>query len=223
MRSKQARKRQAWLSTLSILCVLGFGLWLISTLKGCSSDLCINGVCPEKSVESTSQDASTQPEEAQDGLAPRKPAAQLIDNAQWKLVPESKDPFIKYKKSASKCEEAQGRKVEDGVLEIDTDFCNYITLEQPTLTEIRSGELVEFVMWHLELYAQTPGTGYVALMINEEMVWEKSIGIPGKAQYYEPTWSPKTPIPKGAQVVLHLHNHGANTWKFHSLTTGEPF
>lgn len=216
-------KPNSWLPPICTAFALGMGILFFQTLEGCGPVQCINGVCKEAVADSGPKDAAPVIERVQDGIAPRKPAAQLIDNSKWTIVPAAQDPFQKYKKSTSKCEEAQGRKVEDGVLEIDTDFCNYITLQQPSLTEIRAGELIEFVMWHLELYAPTKGTGYVALMINGELVWENKVNIPGKAQFYEPTWSPQAPIPKGATVMIHLHNHGANTWKFHSITTGEPF
>lgn len=208
------------------LLILGSTWWWMTTTGACSRP---TGSCESLCVDDSgsSTDAlsleNSGPEPVQDAIAPRKPAVSLFDHQQWKVVGIENDPYASLKQSKHTCDLATGKKIEEGVLEIDTDFCNFITLEQPSVTEIRAGEMVEFVMWHLELFASTPGEAFVSIRIADQVIWEKTIPVPFRAEIYQPQWTPAQPIPKGSRIVFHLHNHGANTWKIHSLTTGVPF
>lgn len=154
---------------------------------------------------------------------PRKPAVNMLEHTQWKVVADDQNPYAKQRSSKHICDLSLGKKIEDGVLEINTNYCNFITLEQKAAVEVRAGEQLHFTMWHLDLYAETKGQAYVILTIDGQTIWETTIPIPYKAEFYEAKWSPKAPIPKDARIVFHLRNHGANTWKIHSLTTGVPF
>ena len=185
---------------------------------GCSSNIHSQEPTERQQEPTTLQDAAVVEYPT---TGPRKPALPLIHYKNWKRVPLEKDPYRAYRKTNSRCE-ALGMKFEDDLLELDTRYCNYITLEQHSLTEVREGEALQFVMWHQTLTSSTPGKAYVVITIDGQQIWKKDILIPGKAKAYQPFWTPKKPIPKGARIVFHLHNHGENSWRIHSLTTGQP-
>ena len=146
----------------------------------------------------------------------RKKPSTLIDHSKWKIAVEKDDPFIGHKKPSHKCSEG-AYKIEDGVIEIDTSVCNYITLEQFALTGLCKGEKLHIVLWHLQLFAPVPTKGHAAIAVDGKVIWEKHIPIPGKEEIYEPEWIPNVPIQKGSRISYHIHNHGTNTWKLLTL------
>ena len=153
------------------------------------------------------------------GSGPRCPAVQLLDANAWKRIPSEEDPFLKMKTEHHKCLPL-GTYVENGVFEIDTGLCNFATIVQPLQTEIRQGERLQFTLLHEDLSAPTNATAFVVLSIDGERIWQQEIPIPSEASYYQPLWTAHKEIKKGAKIVFHLHNHGANNWTIHSLTAG---
>ena len=79
---------------------------------------------------------------------------------------------------------------------------------------------MQLTFWHLALYADPPAKGQFALRIDGDPVWQLEVDIPKLEQVYRPAWIASRAYPAGARVQVHVHNHGANTWKLFDLTAG---
>ena len=95
------------------------------------------------------------------------------------------------------------------------------------LLDVRSREEYEAVklpgaeltvsFYHFDLLAPAPATAHVAVWAGEHLMFEREIAIPGKADVYEVELVADFSAPAGTPVMLHLHNHGQNTWTFTSI------
>ena len=97
-------------------------------------------------------------------------------------------------------------------LEVSTATCNYGMFSQPALVDIAAGARLTASVYHFDLVAEEPATAHVALLIDEQVVWEQDIAIPGKANAFMIDLPAPKAWPKGTPVYFHLHNHGQNTW-----------
>jgi hypothetical protein len=145
----------------------------------------------------------------------------LIDHAAWEATPAEEDPLVDHRPPTVDCGIA-GWYVENDELEIDTNFCNYAALRQSSLRAIDACSLLRIEFYHFDLLAPEPAQAHAALLIDGQVVWEKHIDIPGggkafKAAVYEEEFTSPLAAPAGAEVMLHLHNHGQNTWTLLSL------
>ena len=50
-------------------------------------------------------------------------------------------------------------------------------------------------------------------MLDGEPLWDVTVPIPAAAQLYDVTVPMDRDVPAGAEVVVHVHNHGGNTWR----------
>ncbi len=107
--------------------------------------------------------------------------------------------------------------VEDGLLEVRTGDCAYAVVRQANLAEVGVGDRLELLVYHSALTADEEGEGHVALALDGDVVWEKTVGIPSTSQVYATEWSAEAAVAVGADVVLHLHNHGSNAWNLGHL------
>ena len=105
-----------------------------------------------------------------------------------------------------------------GRLEIQTGACNYLFLRQPSLAPIDRGDALEVVVFHDALDAAEPAQGHVALLIEDEVVWEQTVDIPAEAEVLQEQIPIDESWPEGAAIGLHLHNHGYNAWTLAELT-----
>lgn len=147
----------------------------------------------------------------------------LVDNELWAMVPLADDPFAARLPTEVTCG-AGGFSDEDGALEIDTGICNFITLRQTTLLAIEPCDTLRIVAWHLPLYAGKAGAdAYMAVRVGDRNVFEREIPIPPagtKEESFLPIWTATERVPKGTPVLVHVQNHGTNTWKLLSFTIG---
>lgn len=143
---------------------------------------------------------------------------QLIDHAKWEKVSLENDPFAHLKKSGMYCA-PNGTKIEDGVIEFDTNICRFHSVSQPLKHALPKGTQITLLYWHLDLYNESPAKGYVGLAFAQKIVYENEINIPHAADVYEVTLTIKNDLPKGTKTTFHIHNHGANTWKLLSFET----
>jgi hypothetical protein len=68
------------------------------------------------------------------------------------------------------------------------------------------------------LDSATPTEGHLALAIDGELQFEATVAIPHEPSVYDPSWTAPRAYPAGSRITLHLHNHGFNSWRLHSLT-----
>ena len=141
----------------------------------------------------------------------------LVDGVIWEPLPESEDPLPDHRPDEVVCSEAAWYP-ELGGLEVDTALCNYVSLTQPLQESIAVGDGLEVLAWHQSLWAEEAAQAHVAILVNGKILWEQIIDIPGDAAIYDGDWKAETSASAGSPVVLHLHNHGYNSWQFNALT-----
>ena len=146
----------------------------------------------------------------------------LIDQDAWMEVDAGQDPLADHRPEMVDCGLA-GWTIENGEsLEIDTNFCNYLALSQPSLAPIAAGATVELDFYYFDLTAPEPAEAHFAMLVDGQILWETTIAIPGKANVHSESFAAPFAAPEGAEVIIHLHNHGQNTWQFDGLRVWVP-
>ena len=145
----------------------------------------------------------------------------LVDHTRWELVAPEEDPFWNTVVDPILCPEAAYGIEGFGTIsfyEVETTACNYLTVVQPSIEAVEPGDTLKASLWHLPLAALEPAQAKLYVSIASEVLLEKDISIPGKEEVYTPTIVADFSAPAGSPIVFHVHNHGANSWRFHKLT-----
>jgi hypothetical protein len=146
----------------------------------------------------------------------------VIDVAAFEAMNDSDDPFASLAPERIHCPapayvlEADPTGVT--TLEVRTDVCNYLTLQQPSQVPIRRGDTLRLLLWHNTLVTNESAQAYAAVRIGGHIVWSVEVPIPSGAQSYAPEWRAETIVRAGEPVLFHVQNHGANAWRFGELT-----
>lgn len=135
----------------------------------------------------------------------------LVDADGWVAVAASEDPLAEHRPWQVVCPE-QAWGVEFGSLEVDTGACNYLGVEQPLSRDVPADAAIVVNLWHQPLYAEHEAKGHLALLIGDELMWEREVDIPGPAAILRDELRAPRDLSAGERVVFHIHNHGANTW-----------
>lgn len=102
---------------------------------------------------------------------------------------------------------------EDEVVEVSTDTCPWVSLEQPLQRRVRSGTLYGGVVWDL-LYADNPARAVLGVAIDGEVVFEETVPIPtGAGDVPIELQVPR--LEAGTPVLIHVHNHGLNRYEWY--------
>ena len=140
----------------------------------------------------------------------------IAENPLWQLVPASADPFEGTAPAGEDCVEGDGYLAElfgeDMVFSVSTDPCPRLTVEQPLLVNIPKGTWIEGRVWHFELEAESPAAGWVALAIEEELVWSQTVPIPAESGLLMIRWRAAQDHYAGQTIQFHVQNHGKNSW-----------
>ena len=163
-------------------------------------------------AEGTSSDTSDAGVEA---CIPRE-ATDLIALDAWEVVTADADPLADHRPEEVVCP-SPAELLETGVMEIDTEFCNYFSVSQPLLEDVRPCERLQAVFTHEPLTNDEPAEAHVALLIGGELVWEEALRIPQPSNVLSPEWEVTEAIPAGTPIVVHLHNHGVNNYRLLSV------
>ncbi len=135
----------------------------------------------------------------------------LTDNTLWQVSDAEVDPFDDRPETVD-CPPDVGfgteQLLDDLTLAVETDFCNYLTVQQPALVD--SGDSIYVRFWHFGLTGE--GDSHVAIATADGVVWERRIAIPSDAGLIEEEVSLAAPIQAGEPVFFHLHNHGENSY-----------
>lgn len=153
------------------------------------------------------------------GAEPDGVMVDLVAPTAWQPLAAADDPLADHRPPDAACTFGLGWLVEPMGLEVNTATCNYGAFVQPTLHPIARGSRLSLQLYHFDLLAPEPATAHVAVLIGGNMIFEREIAIPGKANVFgdELGLVACFDAPAGAPVVFHLHNHGQNTWTFASL------
>ncbi len=101
---------------------------------------------------------------------------------------------------------------EDGALEVETGYCNFLALAQPSLEDVAAGETLHLVLWHGDLVFEEPATGHASISIDGKLVWEAQVSIPSDADIFDVKFELPFDAPAGSKIEYHVFNHGYNTW-----------
>lgn len=157
------------------------------------------------------------------GCVEPREASTLVDHGAWEL--SSADPWPDHAPDPIECGPLAWSAENSGgepSLEVRTDDCNYLVVEQPTLAELLPGDQLQFRLWHFDLIQFEPATGHAALSIGGVVYVDEEIAIPGEAEMIIREVFVDEEVPAGAPVVFHLHNHGANTWNLVEISGNPP-
>jgi hypothetical protein len=141
----------------------------------------------------------------------------LVAGAGWMGAASAMDPMPEHEDPEAVCG-AGGFREELGGVEVDTGICAYAVLQHPLLESFDPRSAMQINWWHSDLVAAEPATGHLLLTVGEDTLYEAEIDIPGDAAAYLEDFEPGFSAEVGEPVVLHLHNHGYNTWNLFSLT-----
>lgn len=135
----------------------------------------------------------------------------LTESPSWTLVAAEDDPLADHRPADDSCPD-EARILEAGALEVDTELCKYLMVEQPAKQAIRPCAKLELTLLHFELVAPEPAQAHAALLVGDEVVWEHSVSIPAEVDTIVAEIDPQIEAPAGTPIRFHLHNHGYNTW-----------
>ncbi|MCB9699944.1 MAG: hypothetical protein H6738_24365 [Alphaproteobacteria bacterium] len=157
-------------------------------------------------------------------LAPPREREALTDPAAWTLVDAADDPFPDRPEGVTCGSGAWSVEVDgtSSALEIDTTFCDYVVLRQPSLAEVLPGDLVRARITHDALTAEAPAEAHLAVVVGDVTVLDATVPIPDEAGEDLAEVVVDEGCPEGATIWLHLHNHGDNSWALRTLDAGPP-
>jgi len=140
----------------------------------------------------------------------------------WAALPEASDPFPDHRPESVDCDEA-GWHEEDGVLEVETNLCNYASLVQLSQADVLPGDGIELLVYHSALSSvDEPAEAHFAVLLDGTVLWEETIPIPSASEIYTPDLQATAAVVQGTPIVVHLHNHGGNAWKLGHLRRVRP-
>ena len=147
-----------------------------------------------------------------------RPAAveSLVDVEDWQSQDATTDSLAGHRPDTVSCPENAWYE-EDGVLEVETGYCNYLSLRQPSKAGVSKGDNIHLVLWHGQLRFDEPAEAHVAVSIGGKVIWELETGIPDAGAVYDVTIPSTITAPPGEMVEFHLHNHGYNSWTLLTL------
>jgi hypothetical protein len=93
-------------------------------------------------------------------------------------------------------------------------LCNWLTLEQPSLRNIRAGDEVEIRMRHSLLTAPAPdGKARMLFTVGDEVALDYEVDIDNTPPFFpRATWTAPKDYPAGTQLLFHVDNHGSNEY-----------
>lgn len=181
--------------TTAYLLLLSSAALLLTLLAGCDE-----GFAPTRACE-----PEPEPDTALAELTP------LVFADAWTPTRREHDPLVEHRPATVICPgSAWGE--EFGVFEVNTAGCNYLSVEQPLAAAIAVGDPLRVQLWWQTLFASEPAIGHVAVSIDDLVVWEIEVEIPGPADARALSFESPIAAEPGATVGLHVHNHGANSW-----------
>ena len=141
----------------------------------------------------------------------------LIDHEAWQEVAIEDDPLSEHRPELVTCPGAAWG-IEDATLEVDTGLCNYLSLSQPSLGQVHSGEPISLVAWHAQLWDAEAAEAHIAVLFDGTMAWQTTVPIPSDPGVFDLEFAAPVDLAVDAPIQLHLHNHGSNTWNFLELS-----
>lgn len=141
----------------------------------------------------------------------------LAPLTQLTFVAAEDDPLVSHRPEVIDCNTLVGWTIEEGLLEVNTAACNYLSLSEPAFVPAPSGARVTTRISHFDLTAPEPAEAHLALFVKETLLWETRIAVPSSAEVLDVNVELPGDVAKGDPIGFHLHNHGQNTWNIEPL------
>ena len=136
----------------------------------------------------------------------------LMDKSNWsRAAQDTTDPLSSHAPANISCGDNHWYS-EEGALEIETGYCNYLSIKQASRLAIKPGDPLRLVLWHGSLRFDKPAEAHVAITVNQHIVWEHWESIPSEAKIVDLSFPAAFYANPGDEVRFHLHNHGYNSW-----------
>ena len=136
---------------------------------------------------------------------------------EWAPTPYDEDLWALERPKEIECAPQDGWTIEADGVEVDTGACDYLSLSQPLTEPIEAGDPLRLTLWWQNLIATSPSEGHLAVVLDGHLLWEERVTIPGSADARDLELVAPTDAAEGSLITLHLHNHGANSWRFQGL------
>lgn len=150
----------------------------------------------------------------------RQSPVEVIRTNTWSPLATDDDPFaLEFPEAVTACS-SSGIDLTEGLLDVDTGVCGFVSAKNSLVADIRAGETVRLTFWHLSLTAAEPAVGQMRLRVADDTLFSVDVDIPSKEELYQLSTVATKDYPVGSQVFVHIHNHGANTWKVYQMTSG---
>lgn len=146
----------------------------------------------------------------------RSEPSPLLDPEAMRPVSADADPMVQHRPIAVSCSEGAWGP-EAGGFEVQTGVCDYAAFAQPLGVELEPGDRVDIRIWHDTLDAAEAGTGHVAVLLGEHILWEQIVDIPTASAELGAIVEVSNSVPTDTPLGLHLHNHGYNSWRFFAV------
>ena len=91
-------------------------------------------------------------------------------------------------------------------------LCNWLTLAQPSLRDIRAGDEVEIRMRHAQLTSPVGGRARMMFVVGDAVALDYEVPIPNVFEFPSETWIAPKDYPAGTQLLFHVDNHGSNEY-----------
>ena len=147
----------------------------------------------------------------------------LVNGDDWQAVALEDDPFRDLSPAAEPCR-GRSHQQEYGGVEVDTSDCKHVTLSQPISVGMNRGDQLRVIGWHSQLYdpSSESAKGHMVLSIGSEILWAIERVIPGPPTSWDTVVTFPVDAPPGTPLLLHVRNHGGNSWNLYSLTLKQP-
>ena len=98
------------------------------------------------------------------------------------------------------------------VLAVDTERCDWITLELPSLRDVRAGDEIETRTFHFDLDAPVDSEARIGLTLGDQMIFDERVPIPAESGAINATWIATKDFEAGTPMLFHVSNHGDNQY-----------
>jgi len=143
------------------------------------------------------------------GCAPE--TGPLVAMEAFELLPFSEDPIPDRPDDAVPCPR-RATAIEAGALELDSTVCDWITVQAPALIKVREGQDLELFFFHAALAAPEPTEAVMEVRLGDEVIWRQVDPVPSSDAFYDQAIPSPVALSPGDPVIVHVHNHGANTY-----------
>jgi hypothetical protein len=141
----------------------------------------------------------------------------LVSAVAWDVQPKNSDAFAALRPAQINCDQGTGWLVEDDILEVRTEFCNYLAISQQSLLDLEPGTNLELAISHSALSFNTRASAHIGVAIGGTVIWETEVPIPSDSGIIKETLVLPFAVRQGDSIQVQLNNHGNNAWAIRSL------